>query len=426
MSVGPDRYDRGLTEADERLLALVRQGTVDAEIAVRMGLSTGEVRQRIDRLAAQLGVEGKAGLREWTGASVAGELPAVHRFTRRVWRAAAAGIAALALLAVGILLGRATAPGNAVIASQPTTAATQVVTALPPTVERPKTALINGISSVDVGQLITVGGHPLDGVKTTAQKHALAVVELAGAGAVHFSGASLQRVVNGGSVYGQAETRSGAVALYVVPADTNTRFIATTDGEAVYSTGDGGPSLLVWATGTRGAAASTQGLLPYYTSVDDDGELWVSQDPIAPGNVIDKNTGEKLDISSAKALGGIDSRSLETICEPAGLCTIAVEGALFPTPATGQVRCDSNSKLEFVSYASGVTLSFEGFNGSTAPACPQAPREVLANEPLIGGYYVVHAVDAAGRPISVAISGNGLIYAGEFGPKGGCPCFPRT
>ena len=45
-----------LTLSDEHLLGLIREGRVDAEIAVRMGISNAEVKARIERMLAQSGL----------------------------------------------------------------------------------------------------------------------------------------------------------------------------------------------------------------------------------------------------------------------------------------------------------------------------------------------------------------------------------
>src|SRR6185437_2909816 len=115
--------DGHLSEGDERLLELVRDGRVDAEIGVRLGLGTGEARERIAALAAKLGVNGNEGLRAWTppeglpapaerlDASVDGR----GEHHRRHWGFAigAVVVAATALVLAGAWIGRTSAPGNA-------------------------------------------------------------------------------------------------------------------------------------------------------------------------------------------------------------------------------------------------------------------------------------------------------------------------
>lgn len=56
--------ERGpLSPSEELTLAMVREGAPDAEIAVRLGISTGEARRRVDQLALRLGAGDRATLR---------------------------------------------------------------------------------------------------------------------------------------------------------------------------------------------------------------------------------------------------------------------------------------------------------------------------------------------------------------------------
>jgi DNA-binding NarL/FixJ family response regulator len=51
-----------LTATEQLILELVRAGRPDAEIAVRAGLSTGEVKLRIDRICTKLAAKSRAEL----------------------------------------------------------------------------------------------------------------------------------------------------------------------------------------------------------------------------------------------------------------------------------------------------------------------------------------------------------------------------
>jgi DNA-binding CsgD family transcriptional regulator len=52
-----------LTAPEEQLLALIREGLYDAEIAVRLGITNRDVKERIERIVAKLGVRDRAELR---------------------------------------------------------------------------------------------------------------------------------------------------------------------------------------------------------------------------------------------------------------------------------------------------------------------------------------------------------------------------
>lgn len=58
---GADDAD-GLSGSEQYLLDLIRDGRVDAEIAVRLAVPLSDVRERTARLAAKLGVVGREGL----------------------------------------------------------------------------------------------------------------------------------------------------------------------------------------------------------------------------------------------------------------------------------------------------------------------------------------------------------------------------
>ncbi len=59
----PEFSRPSLAPSDEMMLRWIRDGLVDAEIAVRLGISNQEVKERIARLASRLGVRDRDGLR---------------------------------------------------------------------------------------------------------------------------------------------------------------------------------------------------------------------------------------------------------------------------------------------------------------------------------------------------------------------------
>lgn len=52
-----------LTPTEERILALIREGRVDAEIAVQLGLSVGDLKARVERLMTKTGATSRAAIR---------------------------------------------------------------------------------------------------------------------------------------------------------------------------------------------------------------------------------------------------------------------------------------------------------------------------------------------------------------------------
>jgi DNA-binding CsgD family transcriptional regulator len=63
MDERPASADIGLTDSEQRLLDHIRAGLVDAEIAVRLGITNAEVKSRTERLATKLRVSGRDGLK---------------------------------------------------------------------------------------------------------------------------------------------------------------------------------------------------------------------------------------------------------------------------------------------------------------------------------------------------------------------------
>jgi hypothetical protein len=282
--------------------------------------------------------------------------------------------------------------------------------------------VIDGLPYADLGMFIVVPGHPNDAVTTVDRRAALTVLTVAGSGVVQFDGSQLHRIVNGSLDYAEASVGGARVAVFAWAADNNTTFAPN---DAFSARGVEVPTLLVWATETRGPGQDTRGLRRYRATVDARGELYVSMSPISDDTVIDGSTGAALNVDAARFLGVVRAGFLSTGCEPAGLCGVAVQAGDFPAPATGAVDCDDAGTYTFIDAASQIRLRFEAFNGSTVPKCPATREPLLANDAIVNGYFVATAFDATGKPISVAVSPDGRMYAGDFSAPVGCPCFPH-
>lgn len=62
-----------LTPSEERIIEFLRAGTLDAEIAVRLGLSVGETKEKIERLRGRLGLKDRRELAGWRNGRAAGD-----------------------------------------------------------------------------------------------------------------------------------------------------------------------------------------------------------------------------------------------------------------------------------------------------------------------------------------------------------------
>lgn len=95
-----DAFPPGLSIREQQVFRLVREGRVDSEIAVRIGVGTGEVKQTVTVLMSKCGVSERSGLLAWEpGAPPATRRPWVERLADRM------GATVGGLLVAAIVLG---------------------------------------------------------------------------------------------------------------------------------------------------------------------------------------------------------------------------------------------------------------------------------------------------------------------------------
>ncbi|MEX0782123.1 MAG: hypothetical protein WD557_05690 [Dehalococcoidia bacterium] len=71
-----DGWESGLSPSEQLILDFVRQGMRDAEIAVRLGVSVGDGKERVAALIRKTGVPGRDGLAAWDGRADSTDDPA--------------------------------------------------------------------------------------------------------------------------------------------------------------------------------------------------------------------------------------------------------------------------------------------------------------------------------------------------------------
>jgi len=131
----------GLLPSDEWLIQMLLEGRVDADIGGELGLSAGEVRERVALLASKLDVNGREGIRRYFGAERGGSsavsrervgLRLRMRWPRRrrhplLWVAGAVALAAIGTVS-GLALTRGSgdsqASVNATVSAQAAASAT--------------------------------------------------------------------------------------------------------------------------------------------------------------------------------------------------------------------------------------------------------------------------------------------------------------
>jgi DNA-binding CsgD family transcriptional regulator len=407
-----------VTPSEERLLTMLRDGRVDAEIAVRLGISTAEVKERIERLAAKLGASDRPALRGWALNEPAGPEQ------RPIPRSAAAhkvpqwwAVAALALgLAVGATAAAFSRPGPW-IGSDPddngSAGPNQEVT---PTVQF---VIVEGRSMIDAGQLFRQLGRTV-AVASVEARGRFTLVTLTGPSSVLLEGGLVVWHLNDNGTPTYNASFSGTlesqpVTLHILAAGNETRLLpGDPNSLGIYTRGDKPPSILVWVD-DRSAAIGA------------DGHLHVDRKPTPESAVVAYDTGEILDASRATPLAKVSGAW--TLCgsgEPA--CIVETRPLLGPefVVADGQLVCRPDGILELSTDLFRLEFDRLGAGGSQTPDCEPfstTPVEVKSGQVLSNWpyQYRIRAVGPSG-PLSVVVAGDGTLLVGEIRPRFGCPC----
>lgn len=429
-----------LTPPEEQLLALIRDGRVDAEIAVRLAISNAEVKERIERLVAKLGVRDRAALRNGPtielAATESGPVAAPSRWSVGPWvdrrlpvalaMGAVIGIAATwfalrdegasdADRARSLLLQRlASEPSLQVLMTTPTPSASSTPTA--------RTTTIGGRVMLDAGQLFNRPGHPV-AVAESEARESLLIVTLNDASTFVFDNGTiewhLQDAMFANPLFNPAfGGRLGDVALtlHLLPANSETRFLpGDANSLGIYSAGPSPPAVALWVDG-------------HHAEVGVDGHLYIDAERSPALLVIAEDTGELLDVSRATRLGNISGAwtrcGYETpACDVIARPTAGPERAL----ASGRLVCRPDGVLEletttFVLELDRLSNSFPApstCEGFSTTAIEVAAGDVLRNAAYA---YQIQAVTRDGAPLSIVVAGDGTLYVGDIPRKFGCPC----
>jgi DNA-binding CsgD family transcriptional regulator len=420
-----------LTPPEEQLLALIREGRVDAEIAVRLGITNRDVKERIERLAAKLGVRDRAELRDEAGEAEPGPLWLDERVrplpSQPRWPLAVAGLAGL-LIGAGAMWLAMRGPADSGTGPPSSEEVFPSVTVrlggpLPNPTATARSTTIAGRTMLDAGQLFLINEH-VGGVTSEDTREDLIVITLDDAGVFRFDGGAMKWTLFGSSrkSLGLAGDLNGETVTLTFSAVGETWFLfGGDDSVGVYASDGSEPRVAAWVSAPDSLSRR------YHVEVGFDGHLYISARPLSLDLPVAFDTGETFDVSGltypyvATIASGGDHL---TFCERDRLVACqAFVANMDRAPATGRVSCSPDGVLELEGEA--FTLRFEDPEGPGCVAMPSRSVVVGQNFSFSAGV-VITAVAPDGSPLSVVVSHNGTLFIGRFAPTYGCPCRTGT
>lgn len=429
-----ERNEGGLSDSEQQVLDMLRAGKVDAEIAVRLGVSNAEVKQRIERLGWKLRAKGRAELRDGAGF----DPEAFGQSGKRIeltgtdgarWKIATA-LLAMTVLALGAFIVAArggSSKGLSAEASATPTESDRTVTQVPPPAPTVQSIVLDGGVMLDAGQLFKGGSQLVIGSSGVVPaevevRESLLVVQLERAAVMQLGARPGNWSIFGGGpqLLSLAGNIGNVTYLFTMQAEQNTHFIfGDDDSVAVYADDSRRPEIAIWAL------SQTCGCY-YHVNLREDGHLYVSADLMAESQPIAHDTGELLDISGMSSFGRAGHRDHRTYCADYedGGCRAILRGGFRPS-ADSVVECNESSARLRVTSA-GVVLEMRSTTGSSFTCGNDAgpERSIPAGTEVgyVGENFELTAQSADGTPLSVVVTPAGAIWVGHLSPKFSCPC----
>lgn len=405
--------------SDDLLIQLVREGRHDAEIAVRLGITTGELRERKAALRGKLGDE--AYIRA-VGAATA---PRKSGPARRLL------LGGLAL--AGLLLAVLLVIANIVVDDPEDEAATAPASASSPisgpTTVPPLRVTEDGTEFDDVGPFVLLAGPGGGTIGQVDNRAYLATVQLKGTAFLGGSPSADWRVISRSRTYTLVMGRIGDRRVdLMVASDTpraNVRILAAGVGPVLeVSTPENNrlPTLMLRATESG---------RPLEVRLTPEGHLLVAARTLDPALVFDEPSGALIDVSIARPFGTLSRNATNwamNLCSNVPgeqvRCTVSWRRASrgFIAPAEGTFSCTGPRTLRY--EADSFRLDFElspAYAGATTFSC--ATEQIAAGKEVVpGGDWVVSAATADGTPLSIAVDAAGRVYVGPMTGDVSCPC----
>ena len=410
--------------SDDLLIQLLREGRHDSEVAVRLGITTGQLRERKTDLRNRLGAERYEHL---TGMVQKRELP--HRTKPFLMGTGiAAGSLAILLVIANVFAGEP----EEETASRVVAPSTPTVPALTP----PPQVTVEGRSYLDLGPFIVSGSSDPGPVGTVSNRLALAVIELRAVSYVVNSDFAPWALVSSSRtdafLRGTVANRQIDVSLYTERPRGRLRTIDAGVGPLLEVDAERGqplPAIVMLAV--------TEGGTPVEARLTPEGRLLIGLRPVPPERAVDAYNGSALDVSGAALFGKIDvsiGSNIRNSCDPAPpvpqpavvKCRVAWLRTHrgFTVPFDGTFSCSGARSLRY--EGGGVRLEFILVGQSnTSFAC--APSEVFAGAVIVpdGEWVVAASSIESGLSLAVVVALNGQVYVGDVKSAAGCPCLPR-
>ena len=410
--------------SDEMLLALIRERLHDSEIAVRLGITTGQLRERKAELRNRLGAERYQAL---TGTARRRQMSGRTRMF--LWGAAvAAGCFAILLGVANIFAGDPGDDDAATARAQPAIP-TRAVPIPPPVVTEDGRTFLNAGKFVATGSSGPVG--------TPFNRATMVAMELRATTFVTQSSFVAWELVSASTtdafLRGTLADRQLDVALYTQRPGGRLRTVPAGVGPLLEIEADAGfpipPTIML---------VVRQGSRPVEARLRADGTLLIAPDSLASDSVFDADTGHLLDVSRATAFGSLSSlpgTRAENGCNgsppaphpKAGTVACRVSwqsrGGGFSVPFDGTYSCTGARSLRY--EGGGVRLEFILTGQSTATFACQ-PTSVRAGQPIIpsGEWILAATIDGVGE-VTIVATLEGDLFVGEVRGEASCPCLPR-
>lgn len=406
---------------DEVLLQLIREGRHDAEIGVRLGITTGAVRERKTELRRRLGDE--AYLRALQTRTGSGR-PWLLR--RRV------------LLPAGIILalfGGLLLVANLVVDGSEEIAAVRVAPSptARPAARAPAAVTFGTERYEDAGPFLSLArSTELPFVGGVENRAGMSIVHLHGNAFVSPSDFAHWTPLAGGR--GQLRIRAEdfggrpvSIQLNSGNSSTRIRGIATNVGPVAEVSSQFEtipPVVLIRAFDDAGRQLRT------HLTVD--GRLHISREPLPTNQVIDRATGSLVATEGATAFGRIvllAGVGASTYCDAPGeafRCGVSWSRAQgLEMRFEGTFSCTSATGLRY--EANGIRLDItQGFTLTRIGGFECRPEVVPALQRIIpDGDWEILAYTAEGEPLSVGVLGDGTLLVGEFRGERECPCLTQ-